>query len=230
MISMAAENDSYQYVYNVGLLDDLHNYFPAFLYNSGRFQTPAQMFAYLRTQMNARFNLPLRGAQLAGFTQGPRVEVPVQAPAARGRRFDQAAAAALIGLLDLSGAFFGENSYFYSAGPAPFMEPVSVRPSGEVISRNTTVQPGSDCPPGSACAICQDTIEANDVCRLLHGCNHVYHKTCIDQWFLSNVHCPTCRRDIRESPVDLQEPSAPTAPLAPNGASGASPSPTQEET
>ena len=209
---MAAENESYQYVYNVGLLDDLHNYFPAFLYDSGRFQTPAQMFQYFHTQINERFNLPARGARLAGFPPGPRVaEVPAPAPP-RARRFDQAAAAALVGLFDLSGAFLGENSYFYSAGipgipgiplspgaaASPFMDPVPVRPSEEVVSRNTRVQPGSDCPQGSACAICQDGIEPNDVCRVLNTCNHVYHKTCIDQWFLSNVHCPTCRHDIRE--------------------------------
>lgn len=215
---MAAENYSYQYVYNVGLLDDLHNYFPAFLYDNGRFQTPAQMFQYLRTQINERFNLPARGARLAGFSPGPRPahggqgveEVPAPAPPRVNRRFDQAAAAALVGLLDLSGAFLGENSYFYSAGipvisgssgspGSPFMEPVIVRPSNDVISRNTRVQPGNECPPGSACAICQDSIEDNDVCRVLNTCNHVYHKTCIDQWFLSNVHCPTCRRDIREA-------------------------------
>lgn len=214
---MATENDSYEYVYNVGLLDDLHNYFPAFLYDSGRFQTPAQMFHYLQTQMNARFNLPARGARLAGFSQGPRTEVPVQPPP-RARRFDQAAAAALFGLLDLSGGFLGENSYFYSAATAaipgnpgnpgiPFMDPVAVRPSEEVISANTRVQPGSDSPNSLGCVICQDVIQPNDVCRLLNACNHVYHKTCIDQWFLSNVHCPTCRHDIREA-------AAPAAPAA----------------
>lgn len=218
---MATEDNSYQYVYNVGLLDDLHNYFPAFLYDSGRFQTPAQMFHYFQSQMNTRFNLPALGARLAGFSQGPRVEqVPVQTPPPRARRFDQAAAAALFGLLDLSGAFLGENSYFYSSGTAPipgtagipgipFMDPVAVRPSEEVIATNTTVQPGSDCPHGSACAICQDSIEPNDVCRKLNICNHVYHKICIDQWFLSNVHCPTCRQDIREAHL------APTAAPAP---------------
>jgi hypothetical protein len=214
---MAAENESYQCVYNVGLLDDLHNYFPAFLYDSGRFQTPAQMFHYLRTQINEHFNLPARGARLAGFSPGSRtaeVPVPAAAPPRVTRRFDQAAAAALVGLLDLSGSFLGENSYFFSAGipgsqGIPFMEPVTVRPSEEVISRNTRVQPGSDCPHGSVCAICQDSIQDNDVCRALSTCHHVYHKTCIDQWFLSNVQCPTCRRDIRDTPAELQEPSAP---------------------
>ena len=206
---MSNENESYQYVYNVGLLDDLHNYFPAFLYDSGRFQTPAQIFNYLHTQLNSRFNLPAHGARLAGFS--PRTEVPAQNPVLTprtNRRFDQSAAAALVGLLDLSGGFLGENSYFYSQ-PTSFMEPVRIRPSEEVISRNTRIQPGSECPEGSACAICQDVINQNDVCRMLISCTHVYHKLCIDQWFLSNVHCPTCRRDIREGnpPTPQEEPA-----------------------
>jgi hypothetical protein len=202
---MSTDNNSYQYVYNVGLLDDLHNYFPAFLYDSGRFQTPAQIFNYLHNQINARFNLPAHGARLAGFVH--RTEIPVQNPVTPrvNRTFDRATAAALVGLLDLSGGFLGENSYFYSQ-PATFMEPVPVRASEEIISRNTTIQPGSESPEGSACAICQDVIVQNDVCRKLNACTHVYHKICIDQWFLSNVQCPTCRRDIRErNPTTTEE-------------------------
>jgi hypothetical protein len=206
---MASQPDDYQYVYNVGLLDDLHNYFPAFLYDSGRFQTPVQVFHYFRSQFNARFNLPSHGARLAGFAQThiPTMQersIPIQPqqppPQARSRNDRSAlnAAAVLVGLLEGSGGILAENSYFYSQ-PNPFIDPVIVRPSDEVIARNTRVQPGSDCPDGSACAICQDSIEGNDVCRLLNTCHHVYHKTCIDQWFLTNVHCPTCRQDIRES-------------------------------
>ena len=210
---MAAQANEYQYVYNVGLLDDLHNYFPAFLYDSGRFQTTAQVFHYFRTQFNSRFNLPSHGARMAGFAPYTATEnrsVPIQAqPRNRNDRSALNAAAVLVGLLDGSGGILGENSYFYSQANT-FIDPVIVRPSEEVIARNTTVQPGSDCPQGSACAICQDAIEVNDVCRVLHTCQHVYHKTCIDQWFQSNVHCPTCRRDIRDAPpTEAQEPSAP---------------------
>jgi hypothetical protein len=207
---MATQPNEYQCVYNVGLLDDLHNYFPAFLYDSGRFQTPVQVFHYFRTQLNSRFNLPAHGARMAGFapySPNENINIPIQTqPRNRVDRSTVNAAAVLMGLLDGSGGILGENSYFYSSAhtASPFIDPVIVRPSRDVISRNTTIQPGSQSPNNSACAICQDTIQVNDVCRKLNACNHVYHKTCIDQWFESNVHCPTCRHDIRETSASAE--------------------------
>lgn len=59
------ENPAYQTVYGVGLLDDIHNYFPALLYDQGRFETLPTVFSYVRHQMNTRFNLYSYGASLA---------------------------------------------------------------------------------------------------------------------------------------------------------------------
>jgi hypothetical protein len=58
-------NPDYQVVYGVGTLDDIHNYFPALLYEQGRFQNITQVFSYVRTQLNTRFNLFSYGASLA---------------------------------------------------------------------------------------------------------------------------------------------------------------------
>ena len=46
----------YEQVYYVGLLDDLHNFFPAFLYHSGRFSTVNDITRYIQSQMNEHFN------------------------------------------------------------------------------------------------------------------------------------------------------------------------------
>ena len=56
---------AYQVVYGVGLLDDVHNYFPALLYDQGRFQTLTNVFSYVRSQLNNRFNLYAYGARLS---------------------------------------------------------------------------------------------------------------------------------------------------------------------
>lgn len=56
---------AYQVVYGVGLLDDVHNYFPALLYDQGRFQNITNVFSYVRSQLNNRFNLYAHGARLA---------------------------------------------------------------------------------------------------------------------------------------------------------------------
>lgn len=43
--------------YGYPFLDELHNFFPDFLYNNQRFTSVNQVFGYLNTQMNNRFNL-----------------------------------------------------------------------------------------------------------------------------------------------------------------------------
>ena len=208
---------TYEYIYNVGLLDDLHNYFPAFLYDSGRFQTPVQVFHYFRTELHARFNLPGYGARLAGFQRSQPTNTTVIPPVSRVPARNVTTVlenpnliAALAGLLDLSGSFLGDGSYFYmqpvgsvTATPATasFLDPVSVRPTEEVLSSNTTLLSGNQVPAGSYCAICQDSIAETDSCRKLNGCSHSYHVNCIDQWFQTNINCPTCRQDIREMPA-----------------------------
>jgi hypothetical protein len=45
------------------------------------------------------------------------------------------------------------------------------------------------------CSICQSL--AKGVVRSLK-CNHIFHKECIDKWFKRSVHCPNCKKDMRE--------------------------------
>ncbi len=76
---------SYETFYGVGLLDDLHNYFPALLYDQGRFQNVQQVFSYVRSQMNQRFNLYNFGAEQYRTTHVNPIPFwttqPVQVPA-----------------------------------------------------------------------------------------------------------------------------------------------------
>jgi hypothetical protein len=61
--------EDYVSVYGVGLLDDIHNYFPALLYDTGRFQNVANVFSYVRNQLDTRFNLFRHGASLYAASQ-----------------------------------------------------------------------------------------------------------------------------------------------------------------
>ena len=61
--------DDYVSVYGVTLLDDIHNYFPALLYDTGRFQNMANVFSYVRNQLDTRFNLYRHGASLYASSQ-----------------------------------------------------------------------------------------------------------------------------------------------------------------
>lgn len=70
----------YEDIYGVGLLDDLHNYFPALLYEQGRFQNVNQIFHYIRSQMSERFNLYSYGASRFRETQVQQPPLPQRAP------------------------------------------------------------------------------------------------------------------------------------------------------
>ncbi|XP_021755322.1 RING-H2 finger protein ATL56-like [Chenopodium quinoa] len=40
------------------------------------------------------------------------------------------------------------------------------------------------------CAICLDNLLEGEICRVLPGCNHVFHLNCVDEWILKSPVCP----------------------------------------
>lgn len=81
-----------------------------------------------------------------------------------------------------------------------FNEPVIVRPTAEQI-RNAT-QAVQQVPANTVCAICQEEIAVNGV-KISH-CDHLYHESCLQNWFSLSVRCPVCRHDIREVDQEAQ--------------------------
>lgn len=45
------------------------------------------------------------------------------------------------------------------------------------------------------CVICQDDITNNQIIRKIK-CKHIFHIECIDEWFLENKKCPTCKYEL----------------------------------
>lgn len=64
-------NSNYETLYGVGLLDDLHNYFPALLYDSSSFVSFRDVMTYVQRQTRARFDL---------FSYGQREYLNAQPP------------------------------------------------------------------------------------------------------------------------------------------------------
>ncbi|XP_067615222.1 uncharacterized protein [Eurosta solidaginis] len=72
----------------------------------------------------------------------------------------------------------------------------------EIIERNTLPhkykrvrRPSESDEDAEKCAICLSLFEIdNDVRRL--PCMHLFHTDCVDQWLVTNKHCPICRVDI----------------------------------
>jgi hypothetical protein len=75
------------------------------------------------------------------------------------------------------------------------MDNVIVAPTAEQVNHELVPLDASS---QQTCSICQDAIQA-DGCQL-RGCQHSYHRACIQVWFSTSVRCPVCRRDIREDP------------------------------
>ena len=230
--------DSYSTVYRIGLLDDLHNYFPELLYNIESFQTVQDVLQYIRTRTTRRFNifdnamreytnrtrgpflnpqnvvhryadsLPLPQAQ-PPQGQPPQVQQPrAQQPRAQQPRAQQAQPQPLHSTSnsDYTSILLPLISSIESvtllrepriARPRVVYEDVIVHATQEVIDQ-TTRQTTLIVDAEENCSVCQDQMKKDESVRTL-GCNHVFHKACIDPWLLTrSVLCPTCRHDIRD--------------------------------
>lgn len=70
-----SSNSNYETLYGVGLLDDLHNYFPALLYDSSGFRSVQEVLTYIQRQTRNRFDLFSYGLReyLSTHAHVPRV-------------------------------------------------------------------------------------------------------------------------------------------------------------
>jgi hypothetical protein len=254
-----------QSFYGVGLLDDLHTYFPDLLYNPDQFTTTGSVLQYIRSQTESHFNLFARGqreAQQRGqqsqpTQQNPVLTTPVRPPPAAStpaapqrrirpqRHWSETGAEGPYGaggygvyvppivplaeqiinpieniitetydvssLFQIPGRLSGQTSNnntslmslllnAVTAMPRADLEPVVVHPDNQTIDRTTTLRSARPSDENEVCSICQDCYTEGQAIRSITHCSHRFHKSCIDQWFEQNVHCPVCRYDIRETP------------------------------
>ncbi|GMH21476.1 hypothetical protein Nepgr_023318 [Nepenthes gracilis] len=43
------------------------------------------------------------------------------------------------------------------------------------------------------CAVCLESFNVGEKCRLLPNCHHCFHAQCIDLWLMETPFCPICR-------------------------------------
>jgi hypothetical protein len=287
---MAYSADS---IYGVQLLDDLHNYFPELLYNSGRFHNVQDVLQYIIAVTRRRFDLFTYGREVysANLANAHRQQgvnsthamdmdetmsasvpasLPVHAPmpvpvpeppsaptsvtmqqtppVATGPSLVQSLSSiarlqprrtyaslftspiaqqpatpptsSLDSLLQLlqpslvqpiitttySTSDDETTSWLMSllsgSGrglPASFLEPIPVFPTREQVRNASTVRTLDASDVANTCTICQDDMSEGNTIRTLNTCQHTFHISCIDTWLTSNVRCPVCRHDIRET-------------------------------
>lgn len=249
------------------LLNEVHHYFPALLYDPGRFYTIQDVFNYVQTQMRNHFDLfsnnrnaylrseglntpsrrrnispppaPNRYVNTAPLRSAPPLSMPATpthnsqqtAPADEPAEGVDADMNTLEGALTPlitnvlasmlnsgAGSLLNPTTYYYTTtvplptgwGGQNFMEPIPVRPSAAVLDRATTVSV-LEANTDNNCAVCQDSMDQGATVRKINTCGHTFHRTCIDTWFQTNVHCPTCRHDVRERVAATTAATAPSS-------------------
>jgi len=206
----------YQSHYGIQLLDDIHNYFPAILYEPERFRHVGELLQYIRFQTQNRFDLFSAGQAMHNTASRqaratntsvvntslnarsmirPRVESLV-APLTQTILIDESQDNIQGFATQLLREILTTPAYAAQAPMNTFLNPVVVRPTAEQIATSTTIE--TVVGEGEMCTICQDRITSGTEARSINACEHTFHTGCIDTWFTTNVRCPVCRHDIRE--------------------------------
>jgi hypothetical protein len=200
--------------YGITLLDELHNFFPALLYDPGRFRSVQDVLRYIREEAQMLSNPFQRGqnsynnylnsrtstdrqihtrhqdivTETYEFTMPPLFHeaVPPLQPVITAQPRTNRVDNLLTTLLSLN-----------ALGAA--LDPVIVRPTIAELEAATTLRAATTVDEGENCSICQDHYTDGQAIRTISHCHHAFHKNCIDTWFQRNVHCPVCRYDIRET-------------------------------
>jgi len=211
-------NTRYERVYEVGLLDDLHNYFPGLLYDQERFRTVPDVLGYIRENTTRRFNLFDHGRRQYNFgrdvpqntfvpsapavnrwvppvqTRAPHVDVEVA-------DVDLSILFPLLRSLDRLSA-----TNIQRQPTATLFHDVIVHATQTLID-TTTVARTLVMDLENTCSICQDSMRQGEEVRSLNACHHEFHVECIDSWFLRrSVLCPVCRHDIRNPTPAIRSP------------------------
>ena len=227
--------DRYERVYDVGLLDDLHNYFPGLLYEPDRFRSVSDVLAYVRQNASRRFNLFDYGARQYQqqnnrvpqntFTRQvpivPRWTPPIPAvPQPQQYEFDLtsdvdvALLAPLLRSLDrlagIAPPTIPHQPILRATGQnrfASLFQDVIIHASQELIDSGSTMRTLL-MDLEESCSICQDRMRQGENIRRLNACQHEFHGACVDNWFLQrSVVCPVCRHDIRDLTPVLRSPT-----------------------
>jgi hypothetical protein len=67
-------------------------------------------------------------------------------------------------------------------------------------------------PVNATCPISRDEFNDESEITMIRGCNHIFNRASLREWFLNHSTCPMCRSDIRDyAPAPAPAPSPATA-------------------
>jgi hypothetical protein len=267
-------SDTYREIYGVQLLDDIHNYLPAILYDHRRFRTIGDLLEYVRSRAEELNGYQFHESQAEWVRRRPgqrrrareedaeekeeEEEGEIHRPPFLENIFQPRPSIAPLSsiimprqrllpsnivdsLFNLNASLFGprlhsDSPYGFApvsglaqglthsglaqglthsglaqglthsglaqgltqSIPPNFFDPVPIVPSMEQVEAASICLTVDVSATEQVCSICQENYRVGDEQRCLRHCAHMFHKQCIDRWFMSNVRCPLCRHDIRE--------------------------------
>ncbi|CAI9098206.1 OLC1v1034815C1 [Oldenlandia corymbosa var. corymbosa] len=69
-----------------------------------------------------------------------------------------------------------------------------------IIACGSSDRTGEDCGKEDICAVCLSEFNQGDEVRVLPGCAHTFHVSCIDKWLNLHRNCPLCRAETLPLP------------------------------
>ncbi len=217
----------YTQPYAIPVFNNIHNYFPALLYEHERFATVTSLLTYIRDQVRYHSDTFLNAQRDYLYGSGsqpvqPPAQPPVAAPApvapprtpvipiAPNIRLGTTAADQQF-LNSLLNIFSQPDLTLMTTGIFNLPDPVTISPSNEVLSNASELLTATADHSGVQCMVCLEHLVAGQELRKLRFCRHLFHRSCIDTWFERTIRCPICRHDIRDDlPVDEDEADAET--------------------
>ena len=210
----------YDELYGIRTLDDIHNYFPAFLYDQNQFTNVQDIFRYMNRQINNYCNPYNRGLQ--EYSRNHIVSSSNAIPSRATNR-----TARYTETIDITPMFtqvlngqnanilnqnIGTSTTAGTAGTAFLAEyilgmlqtPIApananapIIPTQGQIDTATTLRAAMAVDEDNECSVCQTNYTEGQSLRTITDCEHMFHQSCIDPWFARNSQCPNCRHDIR---------------------------------
>jgi len=175
------------------VISELHTYFPALLYDSGRFRNLQDVFRYVQGQLRARYDVfsnSQREFQANDATYQNRVHANTIYTPPNVIYRDITETIGQVAMNDIFTTLLLSSQRQRQAATPPTTSPTreQIRTTTRLLSQSGDSE--------TPCAICQDLVRDGDIVRNLNGCNHVFHVDCIDTWFQRSSLCPTCRHNI----------------------------------
>lgn len=59
---------------------------------------------------------------------------------------------------------------------------------------------------GGECAVCLEEMDEGQAARVLPGCRHAFHRSCVDAWLQVHPACPLCRAPLLPPPLPSSQP------------------------